>query len=290
MTRDHARSEHEPVRHGPPVGARSASPDHPMANLQRSAGNRATTAMVAALQRAAGTQARDDQFKAIATGKSESVQGDDPRLQIVAKEHAERVIRGVQPVAGTITAALEVIAAANGGKLEGLEYNLKSVDSLQRKLADLARTRVKSGEGVEAAVAAEAANTKDALRYTITVPPDAYAALADTKLRDALADKGATRIKAANAWADPEGSYKGFNSAYEVDSPGGGRVKFEVQIHTPASWEMKSEMHKQYEDARKDTRMSNAAKTWLNNYMTSRWKSVKVPDGMAGYDAKMNKR
>lgn len=212
-------------------------------------------------------------------------------LKQTALEYATRVIDSVRPVESQITPILQGIAD-KVGELVGLQHNLKTVASLQGKLADLVRTRVKGSTDPQALTDAfelEAANIKDALRYTILVPPLEYATLADTKLKDALAEVGATRIKASNAWAEADASYKGFNSAYQIPS-GDKTITFEVQIHTPQSWEVKSEMHQQYEDARKGTGMSKAGKTWLENVMKARWKTVEVPKGMDGYDKNMQKK
>ena len=213
-------------------------------------------------------------------------------LKQVALQYANKLIDSVRPVEKTITPMLEKIALANKGSLVGLVHNVKTADSLQGKLADLVRTRVKGSPDRQALTDAfelEAANIKDALRYTILVPPIEYAVLADTKLKDALAEAGATRIKASNAWAEADASYKGFNSAYQIPA-GDQTISFEVQIHTPQSWEVKSDMHKQYEDARRGTGMSKAGKTWLENVMKARWKNVEVPEGMDGYDKNMKKK
>lgn len=213
-------------------------------------------------------------------------------LKEMALDCANKVIASVTPIEKQVTPMLKGIAKDNRGELVGLENKLKTPESLQRKLADLVRTRVKGASDRQTLAEAfeqEAANTKDALRYTILVPPVAYAVLADTKLKEALEQMQATRIKASNAWAEKDASYKGFNSAYEIGS-GGQRVTFEVQIHTPESWEVKTEMHAQYEDARKGKGMSKAAKLWLENVMKARWKTVEVPEGMEDYDKSMNKK
>ncbi len=213
-------------------------------------------------------------------------------LKQVALEYAEKVIASVEPIEAKVTPILQSIAKANVGKLVGLEHKLKTPKSLQGKLADLVRTRVQGSpdrQTLANAFELEAANIKDALRYTIVVPPPAYAVLADSKLKDALADVGATRIKASNAWAEKDASYKGFNSAYQIGSADQS-VTFEVQVHTPESWDVKSEMHQQYEDARKGTGMSKAGKTWLENVMKARWKAVEVPEGLDGYDKNMKKK
>ena len=230
------------------------------------------------------------------TAKKETppVKEGDPEslLREVALEYANKVIDSVTPIEQTVTPILQGIAKVNVGKLVGLEHRLKTPKSLQGKLADLVRTRVKGATDrptIADALAKEAANIKDALRYTIVVPPPAYAALADSKLKDALADVGATRIKASNAWAEQDASYKGFNSAYQI-GPADQSVTFEVQIHTPESWDVKSEMHQQYEDARKGTGMSAAGKKWLENVMKARWKTVEVPEGLDGYDKNMKKK
>lgn len=288
---------------------------HPLLELQQTAGNRLTVDLVARqmapltevggaahdqaterIQRAgAGTQALIKQFTsapaAIPAATSTPAAADDTQLKAVAKQEAEALIQSAKPVEGKVTALLKALASANEGKLEGLQNRLKMVPSLQEKLVKGARTRVTSGEPLEVAVKAEAATIKDALRYTIVVPPKAYATFAATTVRDELAKIGATRIKGGNYWAEPlDDGYTAVNSAYEIDSPEG-KVRFEVQIHTAQSWATKSGLHAQYEDARKEKgKMPEHGKAWLNNYQKTRWKSVEMPPGMAEYDKNFRKK
>ena len=144
------------------------------------------------------------------------------------------------------------------------------------------------------AVAMEAANTKDALRYTITLPSDKYAAVADTELVQALAGVKAKRIKAANSWAPPASggsphSYKGFNSAYTIEAAKDVEVKFEVQLHTPDSWAKKSELHELYETARSE-KTSAEEKAAANQKMAAAWTNVPVPKGIEDYDKDMKRK
>lgn len=121
----------------------------------------------------------------------------------------------------------------------GLRYRLKSQASLQRKIADKARSSGRTAE--------EAARTvKDTLRYTMTFPDEVLVLQARRSL-DRLAEDGFDASRLKNYWVDGN-SYKGVN--VEMRAPGG--QPFELQFHTPASFEMKMRTHTDYEIARNE--------------------------------------
>lgn len=125
-----------------------------------------------------------------------------------------------------ITGDLQRISSAAGGKMEGLDFRLKSHDSLARKIASDAVDKQISHRQA-------AAGIKDAVRYTTVFSNQDYA----TSVRQALAAlkrRGYTIVQIKNYWGagDP---YQGINAV--LRSPTG--QTFEWQFHTSASYHLK---------------------------------------------------
>jgi hypothetical protein len=131
-------------------------------------------------------------------------------------------------------------ASRVGGELTGLEYRIKEVDSLAGKIA---RDRV--GEGL---TAVETASTiKDAVRYTVILPPSDYGRQAQNMIDELRASGKRVRVK--NSWR--RGSeYNGINcQVFDPDLD----QWYEVQFHTEASFDIKQGIHEIYEERRKVT-------------------------------------
>lgn len=139
-----------------------------------------------------------------------------------------------------LTATLKDLASSVGAEMAGLQFRIKSYDSMARKIADDAAEK-----NVSAAIAAE--NIGDALRYTMIFDEDRYSAGSIAVLSD-LEAKGHKVLKLKNTWR--EGApYKGIN--VNVATPEG--QKYEIQFHTPESFEMKQKLHSLYEECRAGT-------------------------------------
>lgn len=132
---------------------------------------------------------------------------------------------------------IEGRSAEHGGRLEGLDHSLKGLDSLRRKVAvEVERPGVEAEDVVE--------EVDDLNRYTLTFETDNY--VQGTKQTYAeLRSRGFEPISEQNTWEDPV--YKGVNSAWEHQET---KERFELQFHTPESFEAKSENHELYELAR----------------------------------------
>lgn len=175
-------------------------------------------------------------------GRFASGGGTFPSIKGV-KGFVRNIFAKVKAVEPTVTETLQGLASNVGGSMAGLEFRLKSPDSLERKIRDTAKIERQP-------VAKVAENIKDALRYTMIFPADQYRkGVADTDAK--MADLGFKKIKSADYWSTlgPDGKlavYKGINNAYE-DSNG---VKFELQFHTPDSLAVKEHNHSLYEQAR----------------------------------------
>lgn len=127
-----------------------------------------------------------------------------------------------------VTPDLQGLANQQGMKMEGLDFRLKTEDSLIRKLGDTPADQV-----------------GDALRYTMVSGADDLAGNAASTLRT-LQDKGYEVVKVKNTFL-PDAPYKGLNT--QLRSPDG--QLFELQFHTPQSFDVKQNLtHKLYEEFR----------------------------------------
>ena len=131
-----------------------------------------------------------------------------------------------------ITKDATEIAASSGGELQGLEYRLKTPSSTYEKMHD----RDDSVDIEEMG---------DVIRYTEVHPPDKLAEGANNSLAE-YESRGYTVDRVKNTWDDEDSCYKGINAT--LTSPEG--QTFEAQYHTQESYDLKNEMHPQYEEWR----------------------------------------
>lgn len=148
--------------------------------------------------------------------------------------------------------------------LQGLDSRLKSEESLARKIqSDAAADGITEDEA--------AAKIADVLRYTLCIREDEYAATVKATLQK-LTDAGCSVIKFKNTWGGF--GYRGINS--QLKTPGG--YVFELQFHTPASYNAKEEAHKNYEAIR-DPATSPEERNRLEEFSRDLFMQVPVPDG-----------
>jgi hypothetical protein len=133
-----------------------------------------------------------------------------------------------------ITEHIKKVANTTGMDIAGLEYRIKGKDSYLRKI----RNRYDpSGNEYE---------VKDILRYTYTSNP---LEMTDKTLKviDTHKDLGYNTIEVKNYWVNALDPYNGINTT--LQAPSG--QKFELQYHTPESFELKNgKMHELYEKQR----------------------------------------
>jgi len=154
--------------------------------------------------------------------------------------------------------------ANHGGKLQGLDFRLKSPDSLQRKIAtDAAETFLPPEQAAQ--------NIHDALRYTTVIDGDGYQAAAQASL-DALKAQGYQVERLRNTWETP--GYSGVNVA--MKTPDG--FNFEMQYHTSQSFATKEAVHPLYEQYRV-LPVSNPTALALQQQMNALFASVTPPPG-----------
>jgi hypothetical protein len=148
----------------------------------------------------------------------------------------ERIREAEQTV---ITPAIHEIEAADPRReLVGLDHRLKGEERLKEKVTALleAQSEMTAGQAL--------ASIPDAIRFTFCYPEDRYAAGVRADV-DRLNAWGFEMVKLKNTWASDQ--YKGINAQWR--EPGTGQP-FEVQFHTPASFDAKQYSHAAYERIR----------------------------------------
>lgn len=143
-----------------------------------------------------------------------------------------------------ITEDLRSISEKTGAELVGLDFRLKSKDSYLRKVNS------DSKNSLDPKIINDTiAGTNDVIRYTYQAAGDRLVESIESIIGE-LESKGYSRFKLKNTWNDKRNPYRGINSIFV--SPGG--QKFEVQFHTPESFELKNgRMHEIYEEYRLDS-------------------------------------
>jgi DNA polymerase III epsilon subunit-like protein len=156
----------------------------------------------------------------------------DDVVEAATKHRAE-----IEKVEAEITKLLIDLAEKNKARMEGLDFRLKALKSLMRKIA----AEKDSEHGGDAEKAAK--SMSDVVRYTMSYGPEDYVA----GVKDVVAEmqKLGYDLRIKNYWkgGDP---YQGINVA--VTHPDG--TKFELQFHTPQSVAEKEKIHVMYEEYR----------------------------------------
>jgi hypothetical protein len=126
----------------------------------------------------------------------------------------------------------------HGRLAEGTEkHALKESDRFKEKLAKLT-SNLPGGD-----VAEIVSKINDGVRYTYICEEEHYKSGVE-EVCASLTYTGFELYERKNAWVDETKSYQGVNSSW-MDHQSG--QLFEVQIHTPASWQAKQESHPAYE-------------------------------------------
>ena len=148
---------------------------------------------------------------------------------------AAQALRGsAEAVEPVVTRTLGQVARQRGGTMVGLENRLKTVDSLERKIAAEMKAHGLTAEEA-------AAGIKDHLRYTMTFERRSLTGGVEQALND-LQASGYHVGPLKNSWLEGN-SYKGLNA--ELRSASGHPV--ELQFHTPESYRVKMGTHQDYD-------------------------------------------
>lgn len=154
------------------------------------------------------------------------------KLLCMTAEHEERRVRPL----------MEQLEAESNGELVGMEFSLKSEESTQRKL-------IFESSQMPKLTIQECMNTRmtDCLRYTILYSTRNYCRQTEhllTFLRDL---KGFQANAVRNYWETGH-AYDGLNCSFLTDEVDDGGILFEVQVHTPESFDVKqNRSHSLYE-------------------------------------------
>jgi hypothetical protein len=194
-----------------------------------------------------------------------------------ANAEASKLRKTVEEYEPELTERMMKLTAENGGKLEGLEYRLKTEESLARKIDKEA----KQDFGGDTKKASE--KISDAVRYTSVIDVENYSDGVQATLKG-LEDAGYTvdpkRVK--NFW-DTGDDYQGINA--KVRHPSG--FEFELQFHTPESLKVKEETHPHYEEFR--TAEDAKTKVKIFRRMNRIVKKIAVPAGVLAVGTLTNK-
>lgn len=136
-----------------------------------------------------------------------------------------------------ITADLMQVSKDTGIKMRGLKKRLKERDSFLRKVNKESKNSLDEFE-----IRDTINSTNDVIRYTYQ---DSALTLVDSygTVKQALKQKGYEMVRVKNTWLDKGNPYNGINCT--LKTPDG--QLFEVQFHTPESYTVKDQMHKDYE-------------------------------------------
>jgi uncharacterized Zn-binding protein involved in type VI secretion len=141
---------------------------------------------------------------------------------------AKELLNSAKQSEPKITSDIQTMAKETDGKIEGLDYRLKSEQSLTRKLENTPPDQI-----------------KDAVRYTIVYDSKNISANAN-RVMNSLEQNGYERIRVKNTFG-PDRQYQGINTNFR--SPEG--QVFELQFHTPESFNVKQNLtHGLYEELR----------------------------------------
>jgi hypothetical protein len=156
-----------------------------------------------------------------------------PPEALVATHTVRSRVAEIEPA---VTALLvDQAAREKGAKMVGLDFKIKSVDSLARKITDKTVAKDKGTTHIEVAN-----EIGDVLRYTMEVPAKNYTETVNATIAS-LKDSGYA-IEISNYWP-AGGAYRGINTSVSKDD-----ATFELQFHTPQSFTTKEEtLHADYE-------------------------------------------
>jgi hypothetical protein len=153
---------------------------------------------------------------------------------LVASHELDRVRSAEKAVSPALR---EVEAVVPGASLVGFENRLKGEDRFKEKVAE--ELYAKPGRSVTEITD----RMPDVVRYTCEFSGDGYVA-GYWAMRESLTERGYKLLLSRNSWEDDE--YNGINTRWMTAD----RQRFEVQFHTPESFQAKQLTHHAYERLR----------------------------------------
>ncbi len=198
---------------------------------------------------------------------------DNLTLTRKARHLAKELLKKAKENEPPITADLQNIAREISAEMVGLENKFKSEISLIRKIADTAKA-----SSQELWQAAERIN--DTLRYTFILPIESYTESPRQTIKHLRkADYQVPEYKIWNAWrtigSDKDRGYRGINITI-ISSQ---KQRFELQFHTEASFELKTETHDLYKEARL-TKTLPERRVEIKEIVLKKAAKVEIPKGV----------
>jgi hypothetical protein len=161
-----------------------------------------------------------------------------------AAEEVDEVYAIYKEAEPQVTSTVAEIVREHGGEMAGLDYRLKTKDSFVRKVAADLEDDLKINPNLRPKDVAN--SISDVIRYTAVAGPESLYGLYTVTIM-ALVNEGHAVRKVKNTWNDADNPYNGVN----VILVSGAGVSYELQFHTPESFEMKQEiLHELYEEYR----------------------------------------
>ncbi|MBT0767485.1 hypothetical protein KIH74_01030 [Kineosporia sp. J2-2] len=166
----------------------------------------------------------------------------------------------------TLTAAVREVARAGSAELTGLAHRLKDGESIRRKLAT---QQANTGRALPALLH----RTEDAVRYTMVLADESYAA-GVARVTALFEQRGYHRLSLNDTWRSQR--YRGINTTWADPATG---IAFEVQFHTPATWRVTRDTHPLYEEFRRiGTPAQRRAE--LSRRIGAAYRAVPMPAGV----------
>jgi hypothetical protein len=179
---------------------------------------------------------------------------------LVAGHSLERIRPVEEKVSVTVQ---EVKEEVPGCDLVGLKFSLKGEERFKEKVSDELRAKP------DRSIAVISENMPDAVRYTFQFDREDYVDGYRNTL-DCMEQHGYEMELSRNSWDSPQ--YKGINTRWRTPA---GQL-FEVQFHTPESFEAKQLTHAAYERIRSPT-ASDQERGMLYEFQSEVSASIPVP-------------
>lgn len=193
-----------------------------------------------------------------------------PPYPLDSAKVAEKIFHDAEIRSKKITDDVESAAKKSGGEMHGLENQLKTKESIERKL-----NKKISEKGMDVT---EAANSiKDAVRYTVIAPTNKFVDMY-YDFKAYLSKKGYTETSCDNyfdKFNKGEVKHKAIQSNF-ADKDG---YEFEVQFHTPESQDAKDKKLPLYNE-RRETGISESRAKELEKQMEDLALNVPDPKGV----------
>ncbi|MDF2722112.1 MAG: hypothetical protein K0Q59_1787 [Paenibacillus sp.] len=198
---------------------------------------------------------------------------DVPTRMKASEKELDELYTKLSAAEPAVTSAVSEAVRGSGGEMAGLEFRIKAKDSFIRKVSTDFAADLKFNPNLQPIDVAKSIN--DVLRYTAVVEDGKYVALYNSTIL-ALINEGHTLKKVKNTWNDANNPYNGINVILVSDSG----VTYELQFHTPESFEMKQhKLHELYEEYRLPS-ISKERKMELWKQMIELAEGIRKPRGV----------